>query len=496
MHDLSSSPRPRLRRGRAVGLLLALGFVSFAGRAQTYNADVFFVSADDSFYESEGVTNTATGAWTNQGLMIYAGPATNTLVNNGVYTSSGVAIDRFTSATANVEIAGSARPTFQNLDLQNTGVLTLSNTAGALVNGVLTVSGTLINNAAGGVSGALAFGPAATYSWTTGPDATHHVTGYVSAAQTGGTFTYPVGTGTAYRPAQITAPDGAAVAYVASNPQGTGSFAASLSGVFSSATWQVSGLAAGKAISVSMPDVSAFGLATKLRLVGWNGTQWVDLSGAPTATGNTAGSLLSGTSVAGITALGIGAGPDPLPVTLVRFGAVAQKLDAVLDWVTTSEIKSAYFAVERSFDGQEFTELGRRDAAGTSSGERPYRWTDAGVGTKHTLVYYRLRQVDTDGTVAYSEARTVKFGAVGWSAMAWPTQLVTGQRLTVEVLTSEPGSVVYTLHDAAGRQVLARQEVLSAGQTRQELSVDRLATGSYVLTVVQGAHRYQQRLVK
>lgn len=80
--------------------------------------------------------------------------------------------------------------------------------------------------------------------------------------------------------------------------------------------WQdLSSTGSGVTITVSIPDVSGFTSATNLRLVGWNGTQWIDLSGAATASGNTLNSTLSGTMQNGITALAIGsafAGPPDL----------------------------------------------------------------------------------------------------------------------------------------------------------------------------------------
>ena len=44
----------------------------------------------------------------------------------------------------------------------------------------------------------------------------------------------------------------------------------------------------------------SFAEPSELRIVGWNGLQWVDLSGKPTATGNTEYSNLTGIMIAGI----------------------------------------------------------------------------------------------------------------------------------------------------------------------------------------------------
>lgn len=63
---------------------------------------------------------------------------------------------------------------------------------------------------------------------------------------------------------------------------------------------------AGRTITVDIPDMTSFSSAANLRLVGWNGTQWVNLSTSATASGNTNHSTLAGTMQAGITAIAIG----------------------------------------------------------------------------------------------------------------------------------------------------------------------------------------------
>ena len=67
---------------------------------------------------------------------------------------------------------------------------------------------------------------------------------------------------------------------------------------------------------------------------------------------------------------------EPLPVTLTSFTAVAQPSGARLNWSTALEHHSHYFAVERSLDGQQFTESDRVAAAGTSGQPRHYELLD------------------------------------------------------------------------------------------------------------------------
>lgn len=164
----------------------------------------------------------------------------------------------------------------------------------------------------------------------TGADDANNINGYVkhyvTAANQG--FSFPVGTGTALRtlatsgtianntvyatawitgdPTTVADPTDTSPGTHAITAVGTGITAVSNVGQWD---WIVnSGSANGVTVTVTIPDMTAFGAATDLRLVGWNGTQWVNLSGATGASGNSAGSTLAGTMIDGITAIGIGKG--------------------------------------------------------------------------------------------------------------------------------------------------------------------------------------------
>ncbi|MDO7850332.1 hypothetical protein [Hymenobacter convexus] len=106
-------------------------------------------------------------------------------------------------------------------------------------------------------------------------------------------------------------------------------------------------------------------------------------------------------------------GNNPLPVELTDFTATAVKnVDAALVWHTATEKNNDHFEVERSLNGTDFAKIGQVKGQGNAATPTAYALTDAGIGRKAAgLVYYRLRQVDTDGTATYSPVRTVAFTA-------------------------------------------------------------------------------------
>jgi hypothetical protein len=166
-----------------------------------------------------------------------------------------------------------------------------------------------------------------------------------------------------------------------------------------------------------------------------------------------------------------GAPGNPLPVQLVNFTAqLAGPQTVHLAWATASEVNSAYFQIERSTDGMSFVTLGKVAAAGTAASTRSYLFQDTNppAGT----LYYRLRQVDLDGTFSYSPVRTVILRATGLSLYPNPAHGST-------TLTGAEAGTVIQLFNSVGRLVLTTTTD-ATGTARLTLPAG-LASGVYLV---------------
>ncbi|GAB3871041.1 hypothetical protein GCM10028824_20380 [Hymenobacter segetis] len=174
-------------------------------------------------------------------------------------------------------------------------------------------------------------------------------------------------------------------------------------------------------------------------------------------------------------------GSAPLPVELVQFTATLKGAAVHLDWATASEKNSAYFAVERSADGQRFNEIGRVVAQGSTTLHHDYALVDAAPLTG--LSYYRLRQVDNDGTLAYSPVATVRYAPENAAPVlqAYPNPAThAGFQLAITGLTGSTGSTVQVF-DNVGRLVLTQAVAPNTMQTAIQ-PARPLATGMYFVT--------------
>ena len=173
---------------------------------------------------------------------------------------------------------------------------------------------------------------------------------------------------------------------------------------------------------------------------------------------------------------------NPLPVVLTAFTAQAvQNRDALLNWATASEVNSASFDIERSFDGTSFANIGEVAAHGTTATAHAYAFTDAGIAARaQGPVYYRLRQVDLNGTAAYSPVQAVSFTKAATVALSlYPNPASATTHLDLSALPAT-GSYQVLVLDATGRQVLT---ATLGGGLPQPLDLTGLASGTYQVLV-------------
>ena len=216
--------------------------------------------------------------------------------------------------------------------------------------------------------------------------------------------------------------------------------------------------------------------------------------GGPSVVGTLTSAVFPNTFTAATFVLGatndnnvIGQEINPLPVELVRFEALRQPAGVRLAWATATEKNSARFEVQRSLDGLAFATVLRVAAQGNSSQPRAYAALDAQAPASR--LYYRLRQVDLDGTVAFSSVVTVNGnnGPAG-ELSVYPNP--TSERLTAALPAAEGRT--YRVLNALG-QVMDQG---AAAGANPEVNVGRLPAGTYFLELNSATGRQVRRFVK
>ncbi len=96
-----------------------------------------------------------------------------------------------------------------------------------------------------------------------------------------------------------------------------------------------------------------------------------------------------------------------LPVTLKYLDAYCTGNDIYINWATIQEINNKYFTIFKSNNAENFYEIGKIDGAGNSSELNEYHFIDKHPITSEVL-YYKISQTDFDGTSNDSKIISVK----------------------------------------------------------------------------------------
>lgn len=107
-----------------------------------------------------------------------------------------------------------------------------------------------------------------------------------------------------------------------------------------------------------------------------------------------------------------------LPVQMASFTASFDFNKVSLNWSTASEANNAYFTIERSADGTNYSSLAKVNGAGNSSALISYSYSD--LSPVNGTSYYRIRQTDIDGNTTVSEVKTVKNNSTAKNITVFP----------------------------------------------------------------------------
>lgn len=193
----------------------------------------------------------------------------------------------------------------------------------------------------------------------------------------------------------------------------------------------------------------------------------------------------------------VGANNNPLPVTMLYLNAKANNLDAVVRWATGTEINCRGFALERSIDGKTFTEINFIKGAGNSKITQQYSYQDADIFTATKTAYYRLKQVDFDGSYTYSEVVVVKQeGVQNEQISVYPNPVM--DKLTIEIETLKGGAADVIITDITGKTISSLPINVIKGFNKYELNnTTNLTNGVYMITIVQNGQKvYNSKFVK
>lgn len=237
----------------------------------------------------------------------------------------------------------------------------------------------------------------------------------------------------------------------------------------------------GLTIIVSIPNMSRFANTSELRLVGWNGTAWIDLSGKPTATGNLENSELSGTMISGITAIAIGKIESIPDIKLKSIYVTSSGCNTILKWETSFENNGSSFIIEQSLDGLNFYPIAALASTASAIGNTYSKIVVQQFG----IAYYRLKLINSNGTYNYSNV--ISFDNKcneSNSIQLFPNPVADNEILNIRLTTLYEGSCNLMIQNSIGQIVYKKSIDIKQGINYLTPDIKNLSHGSYSIKII------------
>jgi len=175
-----------------------------------------------------------------------------------------------------------------------------------------------------------------------------------------------------------------------------------------------------------------------------------------------------------------GQAPSLLPVELLKFTATRINDDILLEWATATEINNDYFLIERSSDGAQFFPLDFVDGAGNSSSTIEYEYMD--FQAHRGFNYYRLKQIDFDGSFEYSQVVTINLSNAEAKIFLFPNPTATDVQVQLPEVFKEQAATL-TIYNLMGQKLFDFPIASANNNELMEFDVSRYHPGTYLMVV-------------
>lgn len=183
-----------------------------------------------------------------------------------------------------------------------------------------------------------------------------------------------------------------------------------------------------------------------------------------------------------------------LPVDLINFtGSLNERDNVELEWSTASELNNSGFYIQRSRDNEYFEEIGYVEGSGTSNSYSSYHFEDESY--KGGKVYYRLEQVDYDGSISYTESIAVDKENNGTVIVGKPLPNPTKGEVSIVIISPQKNKAYIDVTDQYGQRIENFEQDLASGQTKVKLDLQPYRSGLYYAIIQVGNESFTKKIV-
>ena len=176
----------------------------------------------------------------------------------------------------------------------------------------------------------------------------------------------------------------------------------------------------------------------------------------------------------------------PLPIKLANFSAKANGNSVVVNWVTETETNNSYFILEKSTDGVNFSIITTAPSKGNGAS---YSHTDFSPTSDNN--YYRLTQVDNDGTKVTYDPLVVNFSLKVGKVSVYPNPAV-GGKVTINLAGQKFTSL--QLVNTYGQKLQSLS--IAPNETEKVITLSAYPSGTYFIVLTNGTEKAVKKVIK
>ena len=183
----------------------------------------------------------------------------------------------------------------------------------------------------------------------------------------------------------------------------------------------------------------------------------------------------------------------PLPVVLSYFKGEVRDDYNMLMWETSTEINTEKHILERSFNGRDnWLTINQVSAFGNSQDDRQYESLDR---TPIAKGFYRLKSVDFDGHIDYSEIVVLTREVESFELMSLAPNPMT-DRFIIQFQAPETGAFSMKILNLVGQELQRDLYKLESGLHNKTIDVSDLSPGAYFISLDDGFKTIVQKFIK
>ncbi len=183
-----------------------------------------------------------------------------------------------------------------------------------------------------------------------------------------------------------------------------------------------------------------------------------------------------------------------IPVELTSFTANVVNNNVMLNWVTATEINNSGFEIQRSIDNSNFIKVGFTPGNGTTTEISKYGFSDSDL--ENGKYYYRLRQLDFDGTFSFSDVVQADVNAELDFTLYQNYPNPFNPSTTIKYQIPVTSNVVLKVYDILGKEVATLvNETKQAGSYSVNFDANSFSSGIYIYKLTSNQYLQTKRMM-